>query len=145
MWIYLIVIPLLGRALYTDFRFGIIENQLITFGFLLGIASAYLSGGWPKVLLGLKTMGIVLIMMMSLYLIKGLGAGDVKLLCVLATFFPETILQIIIAAFLVGAVIAISKMLWRATRHLPFYIRGETIKFSLAITVGMILSNWMTS
>ena len=67
---------------------------------------------------------------------RGLGAGDVKLLCVLSAFFPELLWDIVVASFVMAAVISVGKMMIRGIRRKNIYVPGETILFSVPVGIG---------
>ena len=136
-WIkILFVVLLLGRAIYTDVKKGIIENRWIVVSFALGLACAYMESGTKGLLQSIGMALILLAVLFFLFLLKGLGGGDIKLLAVLATFYPDKIWLLLITSFVVGAVIGIIRMLTRIFRRMQVYVKGETIHFSIAIAVG---------
>lgn len=136
-WIQLgIAALLLIRAAYTDLKTGKIENRLIVLGLAAGFVCAYAEGGTSRLLTGIKMMCIVIAALFFLFAIKGLGAGDIKLLAMLALFFPEDAVSIIAASFFAGAAIAGGRMLIRAWRREKIYKRKEPLNFSVPIALG---------
>lgn len=136
-WIQMgIVTLLLIRAVYTDLKIGKIENRLIGFCLVAGVVCIYGEGGTSQLLAGIKMMCAVISVLFFLFIIKGLGAGDIKLLGVLALFFPEDAVSIIAASFFTGAVIAGGRMLIRACKKEKIYKRKETLNFSVPIALG---------
>lgn len=131
-----IVTVLLLRAVYTDMKRGQIENWLIVIGLVLGLVCAGVIGGVPELLNSVKMVCTMTTALFFLFVIKGLGAGDIKLLAMLAAFFPKVIFSIVITSFFVGAGIALARMAVRAVKHIPIYRRHETINFSIPIAVG---------
>lgn len=127
---------LLIRAVYTDLKIGKIENRLIGFGLAAGFICGYAKGGTPQLLAGIKMMCIVIFSLFFLFALKGLGAGDIKLFGVLALFFPEDVMSIIVASFFTGAAIAGGRMLIRAWKKEKIYRRKETLNFSVPIALG---------
>lgn len=149
-WIgYLIVTVLLARAVYTDIKNGKIENKVILAGMVSGALLAYVNEGMKGVLNSLKTAGIILAVLFIFFIIKGLGAGDIKLFCVLAIFFPKEAAVIVMASFFIGGIFAVGKMLIRWLRKENAYLRRETMNFSIPIAIGtgvvMVLKHteWM--
>ncbi|MCM1158754.1 MAG: prepilin peptidase [Bacteroidales bacterium] len=134
-----ILIPLLARAVYTDVRQNRIENRLMVLGMLAALLYAWVTGGAGGMLAGLKTAGIVLLSLFLLFVLKGIGAGDIKLLLVLAVFFPDRMLELLISAFFIAALIALGRMAVRAFRKQNIYYRRETIHFSVPVALGTIL------
>lgn len=133
-----IIVVILIRAVYTDVIYGKIENRLIAIGYGLAFVLAYLRGGGKEILQCGKMSIIVLAALFFLYVIKGLGAGDIKLLSMLAAFTPTQIMNVVILSFFLGATIAIANMVGRWICKEPFYIPGETIKFSIPIMISTI-------
>ena len=131
-----IVMGLLLRAIYTDMKRGQIENRLIVTGLVLGFVCAIVTGGVSGLLDSVKMVCTITVALFFLFVIKGLGAGDIKLLAVLAAFFPKEIFSIVIVSFFVGAGIALARMAVRAVKHIPIYRRHETLNFSIPIAVG---------
>lgn len=132
----LIVIALLARAVYTDQKEGKIKNSLLLAGMGSGLLISYLKDGTKGFLDSITAAGIVLAALFFLFLIKGLGAGDIKLLCVLAVFFPEEAIPIVAASFFAGAVMAMGRMVLRWVKKEIIFIKHETMNFSIPITVG---------
>ena len=87
----------------------------------------------------MKMILIVLIVLYVLFVIKGLGAGDIKLFCVLAAFYPEKVMGIVVVAFVMAAGMSLVRMVVRYIRKMPVYISGEGIKFSIPIGIATIL------
>lgn len=131
-----IVTGILFRAVYTDVKNGRIENRLIVAGLILGFICSGVAGGLPELLNSVKMVCTITIALFFLFVIKGLGAGDIKLFAMLAAFFPEEIISIVIVSFFVGAGIVLGRMVVRAIRHIPIYRRHETLNFSIPIAVG---------
>lgn len=136
-WIkWLIVTAILIRAVYTDTKDGKIENRIILMGLFLGLTLSFGEGGMQEVLEGIKMAGIILAGLFFLFVVKGLGGGDIKLFCVLAVFFPKQIISVVMVSFFIGAVMAIGKMLWRWLRREKVFIRHETMNFSIPIALA---------
>ena len=109
--IIIYVIPLIATvsaAVIWDFREWKIPNALIGCGLVQGfLMSAAVRG--PE--MGLYSSGvgciIPVVILFVLFLIKALGAGDIKLLSVTGTFVGTDIYRVIIYSFLAGGVISI--------------------------------------
>lgn len=130
---------LLFRAMYTDVKEGRIENPLIVTGLACGILFAAIRGGPQGIWQSIGTSAVVCMALFFLFVLKGLGAGDIKLFCVLAMFFPNQITGIIAVSFFAGGVWALGRMVLRRIRGQAFYIRHETINFSIPIFTGTVL------
>ena len=137
VWIRIILVVLvLTRAIYTDVKRGIIENQCTLSGLLAGVMWSTLYGGVAGFIDSVKMIVIMLVALFVLYVIKGIGAGDVKLFCVLAAFYPEDVVGIVVVAFVVAAGLVLGRMLIRKIRRVPVYRRGETLCFSIPIGIA---------
>ncbi len=130
---------LLLGAVYTDIKKGKIKNGHIMKGLMAGLLCAYGTGGMEGVWLGIKTAAVLLPAVFFLYAIKGLGAGDGKLLLVLAVFYPERIPSIVVLSFFIGAVLSVGRMFIRWIQKYPFYIRKETLHFSIPVAISTLL------
>jgi prepilin peptidase CpaA len=101
------LLALLAIAMWFDIRARRIPNRLV----LLGLATSFLTqgllgtGGVPAWGLGmLSGLGLLL----PLYLIRAMGAGDVKLMAMVGSFVgPTSALSIFISALIAGGVLAI--------------------------------------
>lgn len=131
-----VVMMLFMRAIYTDVKKNIIENRLIGAGLVTGFLFSYLAGGIPAVLQAVKGSCGVIVVLFPLFLIRGLGAGDIKLLGVMAVFFPEEIINIVLLSFFAGAVLAFGKMVVRGFQKQKIYHPKETLNFSIPIAIG---------
>lgn len=137
-WIRIVlVVALIGRAIYTDLKKGIIENRILGIGLLLGLICAYVEGGTGLLFRSIGMTFLMLAGLWFLFVLKGLGGGDIKLLCVLATFYPEHIVMVVVVSFVAGAGIGLLRMLFRLLQKQQAYRKGETIHFSVAVGIGM--------
>lgn len=100
-------------ALASDMSTGRIPNHL----FVIGMISAQIwavvnhSVGWA--LIQLLSGGLLIVLLFPLFMIGCIGAGDVKLMAILPSFFGlQTGLRIIILSFIIAAVIGAIKLLF---------------------------------
>ena len=128
-----LMIPLLIRAVYTDVKTGKIENKLILMGLIMGVLLKYVTGGVTGVLEGLKMAFFITAALFLLFIIGGMGAGDIKLITVLSVIFPEQCVAVVVAAFIIAGIMVVGRMIHRAIRGKRVYIPGETIHFSIPI------------
>ncbi len=140
-WLKLFAIAVvLGRSIYTDMKKGIIENGTMLFGCIAAFGFAF----WNEKVAGLIKSGRMLLLVFGilflLYLVKGLGAGDVKLLCVLTAFIPEIALEVLAASFIVAAILSVGKMVVRKIQRKTMYIPGESMKFSMPVGIGTAIA-----
>ena len=136
-WIRIILVfMLLGRAIYTDVKRGIIENSMIGMGLIVaGIWTGFNTGA-EGLLQSAKMVLLIFGFLFVFYLVKGIGGGDVKLLCVMAAFFPELVLDIVVVSFISAAVISVGKMVVRGIQGKTVYVSGETLLFSIPVGIG---------
>jgi len=139
-WLRIVlVLMILTRAIYTDIKKGIIENRCMVYGLIsAGLYTALYKGG-TGLLQSIKMSVVMLVVLFALFVLKGLGAGDIKLFCVLAAFYQRDAIGIVVVSFLVAAGLAIVKMLIRIVRGEQFYLKGETMNFSIPIGIATIV------
>ena len=136
-WLRIVfVMSVLTRAIYTDVKKGIIENRCIMSGLLLAGGYAVLHNGGKGFLESISMAMVMLVVLFVLFVLKGLGAGDIKLFCVLAAFYPKSAMGIVVVSFLVAAGMSIVRMLPRFLKREPVYLKGETINFSIPIGIA---------
>jgi prepilin peptidase CpaA len=119
-WICLAL--LLAAAVWHDVRSHRIPNRLVVSGFLLGLMIngllpqltampvGQMGGlGWGSSLLG---GAIGLAVLLPMYLMRALGAGDVKLMAMVGAFVgPEAVLGAAVATLVAGGVLALAAAL----------------------------------
>jgi len=122
----LILVLLVAAA--SDARTHRIPNWLVASGLIFAliyngtgfsVAENYLSipflreNGW---LISLQGMAVGFVLFFPLYLLRAMGAGDVKLAAMIGAFLgPWNTGMAVLSAFLAGGVLAIASMLWRGT------------------------------
>lgn len=127
---------LFGRVIYTDLKYKKIENRVIVVGLVGVYILRFVEAGWTGVWLSMIHMSMVFLVLFPLFVMKGLGAGDIKLFCVVAALFPEYIKTILIVSFLIGAMWVLIKYLLRFLKKEKIYRPGEQICFSIPIGVA---------
>lgn len=109
---FVLIIGILLIAVLADLATYRIPNALILIGLLLGLAYSFIDKGPPGIADSLFAVIISFILFYFLYIIKALGAGDIKLLLVLASFLGVRFtIKILIASLIVGTVYGCIKML----------------------------------
>lgn len=123
---FLALLPLLGLLLAItrqDIRSRRIPNKLVLIGILTGVVlngllptgmgfnSATPGGlGWLAALQGL---GVGMAVLLPIYWLRAMGAGDVKLMAMVGAFLgPADVLGVVLATFIAGGVMAIVVVLW---------------------------------
>lgn len=113
---WLPLFPLLALAVGYDISRRRIPNWLVVFGLLIGVAVGLVgstsSGVYGPVqsLLGALT-GLVI--MLPLYFIRAMGAGDAKLMAAIGAFLgPMQVLGAALLTFVAGGVLSLIAALW---------------------------------
>lgn len=102
-------------AVLFDLQRGRIPNSVIVTGVLLGGAYHLFTGGILGTMIFLGGVFLPVVMFGAFYYFRMIGAGDVKLLCVVGGFLgPSACFSCIVAAVLSGGVIS---MVLMAHRH----------------------------
>ncbi|TFW22262.1 prepilin peptidase [Duganella callida] len=117
--IEVILICLVAQAALTDLAMRKIPNVLILSGLLLALILHLLSGPpWAPLSHWLAGTMAGFFLFLPLYLLRGMAAGDVKLMAMVGAFLgPWAALQIAVVSSLMGGVIALLMLLvtgrWR--------------------------------
>lgn len=140
-------------ALVSDIRNFKISNRLVIIGFIVAgvmfIAEIILKGDW---FIYVKGLVVTLIVMFVVYVIKAVGAGDVKLLAVLGFVIGyDAVKRIVVFTFLAAAVIGIAGVIKGNLKRKVVDIRNfrgvieqrvinmHVIHFTCAIACGELL------
>jgi prepilin peptidase CpaA len=143
-----------------DFVTGKVSNKLILPGLLSGLVFALIldgTRGLEEYFMGVMTPIVILILVFA---IGGIGAGDVKLFAVIGGFIgAQGVFQCILASLMIGAVISLGKILINKTffacfNNLINYIsktyymqkyqiykreKNNTIHFTLPIFISVLI------
>ena len=105
IWILTVAIVLL--AAWTDWRERKIPNWITVPGLLLGIGTNAIAFGWHGAKASLEGAGLALLLLLPVVLMRGLGAGDWKLMGAVGTFLgPFGLLKALIVSLLVTGLMA---------------------------------------
>ncbi len=99
-------------ATFTDLRSRRIPNWLVLPFLVAGVVVAGCLHGWPGLGKSLEGMGLGLLLYGVLFLMGGMGAGDVKLCAALGAWIGPR--QLVVALLLTGIVGAIMALCWAA-------------------------------
>jgi len=104
-----VCLVVLGVAAYFDFRSHRIPNRVVLVGLLAAVAlNSILAagiGGWSS----LAGLGLGLALMLPFYVVRALGAGDVKLIAVVGAFLgPLHLLGALLAIGVTGGLLAVA-------------------------------------
>lgn len=130
-----------------DIRGYRIPNKLVLTGVVLGVAlNGLLPEGWgfnsaiPGGLgwLGsLKGLGVGLMVLLPLYWLRAMGAGDVKLMAMVGAFVgANDVLWIVLATFIAGGVMALAMVLWSG-RLVTFFQNIRLMLISGVVKMSM--------
>lgn len=153
------LLVLIALAVRQDLVQRRISNVLTLAGLAVGIALQSISGGASGLLNALAGAGVGLLCFLPLYLSKGMGAGDVKLMAAAGAFFgPADAFIAALLSLAAGALLALVIMLWRAheIRTAPvgasagddgssdlMRLRKERFPYAAAIAAGVLTTMWM--
>jgi prepilin peptidase CpaA len=112
--IEVILICLVAQAAVTDLAMRKIPNVLILSGLLLALILHLLGGQhWAPVSQWLAGSLAGLFLFLPLYLLRGMAAGDVKLMAMVGAFSgPLAALQIAVVSYLIGGALALLMLLF---------------------------------
>lgn len=121
MWnaIELIVLWLVAQAAVTDLALRKIPNLLIVSGLTLALV-LHLLAKPPSALLTHWLAGMLtgFFLLLPLYLLRGMAAGDVKLMAMVGCFLgPQAACQVAVLTYLLGAPLALATLLWQGWRR----------------------------
>jgi prepilin peptidase CpaA len=109
-----ILILIVGVAAVSDIRYRRIPNWLILAGLILGIGVNVFLFEWAGLSESLKGLGIAFLAYFPLYLLRGMGAGDVKLMAVVGCVVGwKNWLGILFLTAILGGLAALALLLGR--------------------------------
>jgi prepilin peptidase CpaA len=153
---------ILAVAVYSDIRAHRISNTLSLLGLVAGLTLQFLGHGLQGVASGLLGAGVGLGCFIPFYLLRAMGAGDVKLLAAVGAILgPQGAFFAALFSLLAGGLGASGYVLWRGLRasvssfvHEGFAAAGasaliaaqlarrDRLPFALPIAVGGIAACW---
>ena len=141
MWV--ILTCLLSLAVWWDFKTHRIPNKLILLGMCLGSIFSILPNGvgWLNALLG---WSVGLVVFMPFYLLRVLGAGDVKLLATVGAFmgYPAVLLVALFSCLAGGFLSILIALHQRQLIQMSRNLYQGLMLFCLQITSGRKTSQW---
>jgi len=157
-----LLLAMLVIGVYSDLRGHRIPNALTLPGLAAALSLQVTVGGLPGLVSGLLGAVIGLACFAPFYLLRGMGAGDVKLLAAVGAFLgPFGVLYAALISLLAGGAGAIGFVVWRAlcasirtivhdgigmSGAAAFVAarlaRRERLPFALPIAIGGIAACW---
>ena len=118
-----IMLVSLSIAFYTDIKYLKIPNKLTGTGVILGLTYHGISGGWNGIYFSLTGLTVGFFMLLVLYLVRAVEAGDVKLFALIGAlsgteFALYSAMYSVIYAGLIGMVILLLRR--NKTGSFPF-------------------------
>ena len=108
----IVLLLILMAAVYTDYRQNRIPNWIIVFGIVSGLLISFIHNGIGQMCEGLLGMILPVVLLYPVFMIGGLGAGDIKLFAVAGSYLGIKGVTIsFIVAFVMGAIFSLVKML----------------------------------
>lgn len=99
---------------WLDWRFRRIPNWLTVSGFFLGLGINGVLSGWSGILSGLEGAGIGLGVFLVPVILRGIGAGDLKLMGALgACLGPWRLANVLLVAVLIAGIMAVLEIIRR--------------------------------
>lgn len=127
------VLLLVAVAMVFDVKSHRIPNWLVFFGALLGLAYQTFSTYGIGAMASIQGLAVGLAAFMPLYLLRAMGAGDVKLMAMVGTYLgPLSTLGAVLTVFIAGGVLAMAA----AVRNRALPRLYENLRYIMA-DVGM--------
>lgn len=163
-----VAVAVAAMACVTDLRVRRIPNWLTFGGAAAGVLASGAADGWPGVGSAIGGWALGLALFLPLFLLRGMGGGDVKLLAALgACLGPSVTLWLALYSALAGGVLALGVSLargysreafrnvwgllsyWRVMGVRPHPAlaletsRGPRLPYSLPIAAGLGMTLWL--
>jgi prepilin peptidase CpaA len=112
--IHTLLLLLLCTAAYQDYRSYHISNILVIFGALLGVVLNTLLPAGIGLFESFAGWGVGLLLLLPLYLLRAMGAGDVKLMAMAGAFLgPQATLISTLYILITGGILSICVAMYR--------------------------------
>lgn len=126
---YILLVMLLSLSVLYDLRAFRIPNQLVAAGFIAGLLLSLILGGVSGLLTSLAAAVIPALLLIALFALRMLGAGDIKLFCSIGAIMGiQFILYAMAYSFVAGGVLAIAIMILRGNTGLRLKNIGRYLK-----------------
>lgn len=144
--IWVLTLALTLSAALLDWRSRRIPNWLTVPGLLLGVSVHSALTGWHGTLFGLAGAGLALVILLPLVLLRGLGAGDWKLMGAVGAFLgPILLLFVLFGSVMASGLMAVVHMMRsgrfvETLRNLTVLLKGF-FSFGLRVNPQISLDN----
>ena len=124
-----ILIGVFCVAIFMDWRFYRIPNVCIVIGMIAGLVLTSVNNSMTELVTLLGTGTAVFLFLYPFYLLKALGAGDVKLFMMTACYIRgEQFLYYLLVSMLLAAVMSIFKMVLYTESRARLYYLGQYVR-----------------
>ena len=119
-----ILIGVLSIVTITDLRRYKIPNICILIGMIAGLYMTYMSYSSKGIVTALGQMFLIFMVFYPFYLLKGIGAGDVKLFMMVASYIQGVrLFNYVFMTMIIAAIISVIKMIcFTESRERLFYL-----------------------
>jgi len=134
-----ILMLILILAAISDVHSHIIPNWLVLSGLLFGVIynTAFPLSPHNTILWPLAGMGLGLLLFLPLYLLRAMGAGDVKLTAMIGTFLgPGDTFYAMLASMIVGGVLAVGYVMAKGTATKMLRNLGALFQLGFLSVIG---------
>lgn len=134
--IWILTLAFTFYAGWIDWRTRRIPNWLTVPGFFLGVGMHLVIGGWHGALSSLEGAGIGLLALLPLVILRGLGAGDWKLMGAVGSLLgPWGLLAVLFVAVMVSGLMALATII-QAQRVVT------TLRNMVVLVQGFFVFGW---
>jgi prepilin peptidase CpaA len=121
---------------WLDWRFRRIPNWLTVSGFALGLGINGVLSGWDGVKGGFEGVGIAIAVLIIPVVLRGIGAGDLKLMMALgACLGPWKFLDVLLVSILIAGIMAVIEIL--RTHRVKETFANLSVLIRAFVTFGM--------
>jgi prepilin peptidase CpaA len=128
IWMFALGVTLLAG--WMDFRTRKVPNWLTVPALVLGVAMHIVAAGWSGAIASLEGAGLALVLLLPVVLLRGLGAGDWKLMGAVGAFLgPVLFLFVLVGSIFISGLMAAIAILrtqrvGETLRNLVVLVRG---------------------
>ncbi len=113
-----ILVPAMLVASWNDYRMHRVSNRLNALIVLTGLSAQAFFGGWAGLEAGLLGVLVGFGMLIVLWAVRGMGAGDVKFMAAVGAWLgPLWTFQAVLVGGVLGGVIALGMIAYRRSWH----------------------------